>query len=53
MRSQTSYAFSINCDESSGSEKQTLTFFFTGNNVKFVSYVRIYRISEKIQTFDV
>ena len=41
MRSQTSYAFSINCDESSGSEKQTLTFFFTGNNVKFVSYVRI------------
>ena len=48
MRSQTSYAFSINCDESSGSEKQTLTFFFTGKNAKFVSYVRIYRISEKI-----
>ena len=48
MRSQTSYAFSINGYESSGSEKQTLTFFFTGNNVKFVSYVRIYRISEKI-----
>ena len=36
MRSQTSYAFSINCDESSGYEKQTLTFFFTGNNVKCV-----------------
>lgn len=48
MRSQISYALFINCDESSGSEKQTLTFFFTGNNVKFVSYVRIYRISEKI-----